>query len=415
MRWTGRSGFLTHLKGLPVGCLFVLVSLVPGYGLCQEKVQLFVDEVRFQNFPDSMKDTLAPWGSALAAEVSGALEGAPRHSPVTLENLKAQLGKERLKATMACEDSNCVNRIVENFGCSETLFPVVRYISRKQAQVSVTHTADGEKVASRGPMVVPPTYESLTGALRSLSRNVMGLPKAMKGGFAVTPHAPIPEVTGPSEIRGQAGGLSFEDVNLQELKAYEEVVQFEKSSASPDEKARTWEELASAYPKYRAQALARATEWREYSRNNAAALHARKAREAAMEKDWAKLSQLLRMTVVSDKDKLTWANEFLVTYGLNPKDNPHISEIRQMVASAIKSECSRRLEEALDVATNAKLKSLDFEDKSKISVCEGAREQLDRAQEICKAGGMSQEWQKASEAVAGTCTEEPDSGRYWGW
>ena len=175
MRWTGRRGFLTHLIRFPVGCLLVLVSLVPGDGLCQEKVQLFVDEVRFQNFPASMKDTLAPWGSALAAEITGALEGAPGFSAMTLENLKAQLGKERIRATLACEDSACVNRIVESFGCSETLFPVVRYISKDRAQVTVTHTAGWEKVASRGPMVVPPTYESLTGALRSLSRELFGV------------------------------------------------------------------------------------------------------------------------------------------------------------------------------------------------------------------------------------------------
>ena len=180
MRWTGRRGRSALFPRLLVGCLAVLCVVAPRPGVGQEKVQLFVDEVRFKGFPHLLEATVGPWGAALSAEVSGVLEAAPRHSPVTLENLKAQLGKERLKATMACQDSNCVNRIVENFGCSETLFPVVRYISRKKAQVSVTHTADGVKMASRGPIVVPPTYESLAGALRSLSRDAMGLPKATR-------------------------------------------------------------------------------------------------------------------------------------------------------------------------------------------------------------------------------------------
>ena len=328
MRWTGRSGFRTHLMVVCVGCLFVLVSLSPRAGLCQEKTQLFIDEVRFKNFPAAMQETVEPWGSALAAEVSGALEGAPHHSPVTLENLKAQLGKERLKATMACEDSNCVNRIVENFGCSATVFPVVRFISTEKAQVSVTHTADGEKVASRGPMVVPPTYESLAGALRSLSRDVMGLPKSKNGGFVVTPHAPIPEVTGPSEFRGDVGGMSFGDVDLQELKAYDEVARFDKSGASPREKARRWDDLATAHPTYRDQALARAAEWRAYARKHEASEQARKARAAAMAKDWNKLSQLIDLSVVSDEDKWRWAGEFVKAYGSRAQDNPHLDALK---------------------------------------------------------------------------------------
>ena len=331
MRWTGRSGFRTHLEGLPVGCLFILISLVPRYGLCQEKVQLFVDEVRFQNFPDSIQETVEPWGSALAAEVSGALEGAPGHTPVSLENLKAQLGKERLKATMACEDSSCVNRIVENFGCSETLFPVVRYISRSKAQVTVTHTADGEKVASRGPLVVSPTYESLTGALRSLSRDVMGLTEVTNGSFAVTPHAPIPEVTGPSEFRRKTGGMSFGEVNVEELEVYDSVARFDESDASAEKKARRWEGLAKAHPSYRDQALARAAEWREYARKQEAAERARKARASAMAKDWKKLSRLLELSVVSDEDKRRWAGEFIAAYGRDRSKNKYVDEMRSWI------------------------------------------------------------------------------------
>ena len=191
MQLADRRVFGILIPRLSVSCFCVLIALAPRLGFGQEKIQLFVDEVRFKNFPSNDQDPLEPWRSALAAEITGALEVAPRFSPVTLENLEAQLGKERLKATLACEDSNCVNRIVENFGCSETLFPVVRYISKDKAQVTVTHTAEGEKVASRGPLVVPPTYEALASALRSLSRDLFGLPMANGAGTIVRPPSVI--------------------------------------------------------------------------------------------------------------------------------------------------------------------------------------------------------------------------------
>ena len=94
MRWMDDSRWATESTRLVVGCLLFLSALIPLPGHGQEKTSLFIDEVRFKGAPFSMKEQVLLWGSALAVEVSGVLRDVDRFTPMTLQNLESQLGKE---------------------------------------------------------------------------------------------------------------------------------------------------------------------------------------------------------------------------------------------------------------------------------------------------------------------------------
>jgi formylglycine-generating enzyme required for sulfatase activity len=55
-------------------------------------------------------------------------------------------------------------------------------------------------------------------------------------------------------------------------------------------------------------------------------------RTAQMEKDWAKLSKLIKLRVVSAEDKLNWVEAFVEAYGAVPALNPHIGALAQWTA-----------------------------------------------------------------------------------
>ena len=154
--------------------ILALAVLVPE-GAAQDRKQLFVDEVRFQGFPKAWEDRFQSWGMGLAMVVSGALNQSSTHLPMTMANLKSQLGKEKIKETLACADASCVNRMVENFGLSESLFGMVVYVSESKALVTLTHTADGEKVGEVGPAQAAPDFDSLSAILSGLAAQLFGV------------------------------------------------------------------------------------------------------------------------------------------------------------------------------------------------------------------------------------------------
>ena len=153
--------------------LGVLVAVAfPRGPEAQEKRYLFVDEVRFKGFPADEERKMRTWGSGLAAELCAALRDAGEFMPMTLENMEAQLGKEKLKQTLACEDTACVNRVVENFGISESVFGVVRWIARDNLQVTLVRMAGGEKIADMKPRYIGPGYKAIADALAEMAQDL---------------------------------------------------------------------------------------------------------------------------------------------------------------------------------------------------------------------------------------------------
>jgi hypothetical protein len=150
----------------------------------EEPVPLFVADVQLTGFSEAELREMEGWPAAFAAEVKGALAGLDAYTPMTLENLQAQLGKERLKATFACEDAACVNRIVENFGCSETIFTVVRRIGADKIQVTMDHTAGETVLHTAPPVYASRNFDGIRGAIQDLAGRLQD---------AVEGSEPVPE------------------------------------------------------------------------------------------------------------------------------------------------------------------------------------------------------------------------------
>ncbi|MFH1531356.1 MAG: hypothetical protein ABIK09_11575 [Pseudomonadota bacterium] len=149
--------------------LLVATLALAGPVRADEPTPLFIADVQFTGFTAAERTEMEGWPAAFAAEVKGALAGTAGLTPMTLENLQAQLGKERLKATFACEDAACLNRIVENFGCSETIFTVVRRIGADKVQVTMDHTAGETVLHSAPPVYAARDFDGIRGAIQELA------------------------------------------------------------------------------------------------------------------------------------------------------------------------------------------------------------------------------------------------------
>ena len=164
---------MLRAHGSLLRALLVFAMMVPSVGVSgEEPTPVFVADIQFTGFPDAELQEMDGWPAAFAAEVKGALGGTAGLTPMTLENLKAQLGKERLKATFACEDAACVNRIVENFGCSETIFTVVRRIGTDKVQITMDHTAGETVLYSAAPVYSARNFDAIRGAVQELGGKV---------------------------------------------------------------------------------------------------------------------------------------------------------------------------------------------------------------------------------------------------
>ena len=186
----------------------------------------------------------------------------------------------------------------------------------------------------------------------------------------------VPRVQMPGDIGG-AGGIDFSSVDVDSLEKYDAVVKFEKGAASPEEKAAkwrqlgkeiqtyadlaqkraggwddyaaqaafnavvekekgdlipedkaaAWQDLGRKYPRYAQTSKERAEQWERYWRELAAAEEARAKRAELRDKDWAKLSRLLALSVVGEADKRRFSSTFVSAYGKNVEDNPYLNEV----------------------------------------------------------------------------------------
>lgn|GEM_PF-2163872 len=144
------------------------------------------------------------------------------------------------------------------------------------------------------------------------------------GAFHVTALPALPAPEAPSDLSATTTELgALREVDVESLEKYAAVVRFDKSDASPDDKAARWRDLARSEPKFSDVATKRAVEWKRFGAQQRAAEEARRKRAAARDADWERLRRLLDLTVVADAEKRRWATAFVQAYGTSVSDNPY--------------------------------------------------------------------------------------------
>ncbi len=157
--------------------------------------------------------------------------------------------------------------------------------------------------------------------LAKIDREDAAPPKSGGPDFQVTKLAEVPAAQAPAAL-GAAAGLDLGTVDVDVLEKYDVVVRFDKTEASPEEKAKRWRALAPEAPSYKELAEKRAAEWERFAADKMAAEEAAKARIPARDADWKKLSRLLALSVVPDADKKRWSEQFAAAYLRSPGIEP---------------------------------------------------------------------------------------------
>ena len=103
-----------------------------------EPVRVFVSDVVID------AAGLEDLGPVLASEIQVALQEGHRFQALTLENLEAQLRKEKKKALLSCADEGCVQRIIENFGIPDTIFGRIKALGPDSLHLTLTWTRAGD-------------------------------------------------------------------------------------------------------------------------------------------------------------------------------------------------------------------------------------------------------------------------------
>lgn len=148
------------------------------------------------------------------------------------------------------------------------------------------------------------------------------------GGFQVSDLPAVPTVTAVCDIGAEGGMGAIDDINLDALEAYDKVVVIDGDrSVTTTDKIRAWEDLGRRFPSYADKAATRVGEWQRYETEKAEAERVEHLRREAMEMDWAKLSRLLKLKVVSDAQKKEWASAFIQAYGHDSVSNVHFLSV----------------------------------------------------------------------------------------
>ena len=140
---------------------------------------------------------------------------------------------------------------------------------------------------------------------------------------------PLSESVAPPEFDPGSVELDFRSLDVAALEAYDRVVNFDASDASPRAKARSWATFGLTYRQFDEISREREAAWREVDRTHKAKVERARDRRVAMARDWAKLEPLLSLDVVSDEDKQSWALAFVEAYGDVPAENPHVFALLQ--------------------------------------------------------------------------------------
>ncbi|HPB51970.1 MAG TPA: hypothetical protein PLZ31_12220, partial [Myxococcota bacterium] len=150
------------------------------------------------------------------------------------------------------------------------------------------------------------------------------------GGFQVSDLPAVPSVTQVSDLPVEDGISGIGDVDVDGLEAYDAVVAIDRDqNKTVQDKIRAWEDLGRRFPSYASKATQRVADWRRYEAEVAEAKRVENLRREAMEKDWGKLSRLLKLKVISDEQKREWAAAFISAYGSDSTRNPHYRDLLQ--------------------------------------------------------------------------------------
>lgn len=138
--------------------------------------------------------------------------------------------------------------------------------------------------------------------------------------FKISDLSQVPKAQAPAVMTSASVGADFHDLDVEALKKYNEAAVVDKGRSPAAVKAAKWRELAKAVPKYAEEAASRAEKWDAFE-------EARLKRLETRDKDWAKLSALLAMDVVSAGDKTRWATSFIEAYGRTSEENPYAAKL----------------------------------------------------------------------------------------
>ena len=157
-------------------------------------------------------------------------------------------------------------------------------------------------------------------------------------GFRISALEPISSQQRPSAWEDKASGLDLSRVDVDALVKYDAAVKLDKSGAAPADKAASWRALAKAAPKFAALADKRAREWEQYAAQEEARRRDAAMRGEARDRDWAKLSRLLSLSVVPESDKTRWSEAFAQAYAETPGVAP---EVAKALLAHAKSKAAR--------------------------------------------------------------------------
>lgn len=135
----------------------------------------------------------------------------------------------------------------------------------------------------------------------------------------------VPSVDMPQKNDAMVSGLDFSELDVEAIEFYDAAVQADKNESVPiEQKIAHWQKVKA--PKYRKHAEARIAAWKDYDKKRKLIVVIQKERAVKMRRDWMKLSRLLKLKVISAKDKEAWKSAFYLAYAQETKSNPYANE-----------------------------------------------------------------------------------------
>jgi hypothetical protein len=153
-----------------------MITVPPVEGPKGRRIMVYVHNFDFKGFPASRPNSLKTLASALTYEVQAVGSKNARYQVLTQQNLEEMIKKEKRKALLLCTDRKCLNRIVENYGCSQKILGSVKMISNTYIQVILVLVEGSDVLKTVGPIYVSsPDPKEITGAVRVLAAEMFGL------------------------------------------------------------------------------------------------------------------------------------------------------------------------------------------------------------------------------------------------
>ena len=171
------------------------------------------------------------------------------------------------------------------------------------------------------PQAQPPAQPPAQAPAQPLSQP--SPPPAAGPSFQVTGLPAVPTMAGVTPFDPKSTGLDLGNLDVGALEKYDRATRMDKGTSTPEDKAKAWRDLADTASQFTPMATKRAEEWERFAAQLRGADEARRLRVAARDKDWARLSRLLPLDVVSTEEKRRWAKVFVEAYGTKSAENPY--------------------------------------------------------------------------------------------